>query len=266
VCQVRIFREAVKQTDSLRRSCAMQQGEASAWATCVIVSWQALLLGSASCWEPHKGSRPAAASASCVAIAATGDGRGRCSAGLCSRPWGDSRSPSAYKHPLHLPPHFQRPRRRHLHIVPGEALPLLRERLAVPRALTASMRRGSRRPAVRRRVSACGAAAALRCGCWDGWAAARARHAGWPTDQAACKSWPRAGARGGARACNPRGGTIFSITGCSRIAARILSSPPHFGQCSASARPSWVRRTADESDDPEAAAAEYRLLAVRRAA
>ena len=44
--------------------------------------------------------------------------------------------------------------------------------------------------------------------------------------QAACSAWPRAGARGGALACRPRCVRIFSITGCSRIAAMILSSPP----------------------------------------
>ena len=44
--------------------------------------------------------------------------------------------------------------------------------------------------------------------------------------QAACSCDPRAGARGGARACNPRCVRIFSITGCSRIAAMIFSWPP----------------------------------------
>jgi len=43
--------------------------------------------------------------------------------------------------------------------------------------------------------------------------------------QAACSAWPRVGARGGARACNPKCVRIFSITDCSRIAAMILSSP-----------------------------------------
>ena len=32
-------------------------------------------------------------------------------------------------------------------------------------------------------------------------------------------------------ACNPRCVRIFSMTGCSRIAAMIFSSPPQFGQC-----------------------------------
>ena len=50
----------------------------------------------------------------------------------------------------------------------------------------------------------------------------------------ACSAWPRVGARGGARACNPKCVRIFSITGCSRIAAMIFSSPPQFGQCSMS--------------------------------
>ena len=53
---------------------------------------------------------------------------------------------------------------------------------------------------------------------------------GWP--QAPCRAWPRAGTRGGARACRPRCVRIFSITGRSRMAAMILSSPvPQFGQC-----------------------------------
>ena len=50
----------------------------------------------------------------------------------------------------------------------------------------------------------------------------------------ACSAWPRAGARGGARACRPKCLRIFSITGASRIAAMIFSSPPQFGQCSRS--------------------------------
>jgi hypothetical protein len=45
---------------------------------------------------------------------------------------------------------------------------------------------------------------------------------------------PRAGTRGGARACRPKCVRIFSITGCSRMAAMIFSSPPQFGQCSRS--------------------------------
>jgi len=40
--------------------------------------------------------------------------------------------------------------------------------------------------------------------------------------------------RGGARACRPKCVRIFSITGCSRMAAMIFSSPPQFGQCSRS--------------------------------
>ncbi len=50
----------------------------------------------------------------------------------------------------------------------------------------------------------------------------------------ACSAWPRTGARGGARACRPKCVRIFSITGASRIAAMIFSSPPQFGQCSRS--------------------------------
>ena len=57
---------------------------------------------------------------------------------------------------------------------------LMRERLAVPRDVTASRRRGSRRPAGRgQAVDFC-----QRCGCWDGWEAAQARHAGMPMDRA----------------------------------------------------------------------------------
>ena len=52
--------------------------------------------------------------------------------------------------------------------------------------------------------------------------------------QAACSACPRAGARGGARACSPGCVRIFSMTGCSRIAAMIFNSPPQFGQCSRS--------------------------------
>ena len=48
--------------------------------------------------------------------------------------------------------------------------------------------------------------------------------------QTVCSAWPRGGERGGARACNSRCARIFSITGCSRIAAMISSSPPQFGQ------------------------------------
>ncbi len=56
---------------------------------------------------------------------------------------------------------------------------------------------------------------------------------------------PRAGARGGARASRPRCVRIFSITGVSKIAAMIFSSPPQFGQCSRSrlkTRPGHQRR------------------------
>ena len=52
--------------------------------------------------------------------------------------------------------------------------------------------------------------------------------------QAACSAWPRAGARGGARACRPRCVRIFSMTGASRMAAMIFNWPPQFGQCSRS--------------------------------
>jgi hypothetical protein len=45
---------------------------------------------------------------------------------------------------------------------------------------------------------------------------------------------PRAGARGGARASRPKCVRTFSITGVSKIAAMIFSSPPQFGQCSRS--------------------------------
>jgi hypothetical protein len=55
------------------------------------------------------------------------------------------------------------------------------ERLAVPRDVTLSRRRGSRQPAIRGLVSASGAAATLRCGCWGGWEAAPAHRAGKPT-------------------------------------------------------------------------------------
>ena len=58
--------------------------------------------------------------------------------------------------------------------------------------------------------------------------------------QAACSCGPRAGALGGALACRPRCVRIFSITGCSRIAAMIFNSPP---QCAGSA-PSRVRTPA----------------------
>lgn len=44
----------------------------------------------------------------------------------------------------------------------------------------------------------------------------------------------RAGARCGARACNPKCVRLFSITGASRIAALICNSPTQFGQCSRS--------------------------------
>ena len=50
----------------------------------------------------------------------------------------------------------------------------------------------------------------------------------------ACSTCPPAAARGGARACRPRCVRIFSMTGCSRIAAMIFSSPPQFGPCSRS--------------------------------
>ena len=60
--------------------------------------------------------------------------------------------------------------------------------------------------------------------------------------QAACSCGPRAGARGGARACNPRCVRIFSITGCSRIAAMIFSAPPQFGQCSRSISKAKLQR------------------------
>jgi hypothetical protein len=43
-----------------------------------------------------------------------------------------------------------------------------------------------------------------------------------------------ADALSGARACRPRCVRIFSMTGASRIAAMIFSSPPQFGQCSRS--------------------------------
>ena len=52
--------------------------------------------------------------------------------------------------------------------------------------------------------------------------------------QAACSCDPRAGAWGGARASRPRCVRIFSMTGCSRIAAMIFNSPPQFGQCAMS--------------------------------
>jgi hypothetical protein len=60
--------------------------------------------------------------------------------------------------------------------------------------------------------------------------------------QAACRCDPQAGARGGARACKPRCVRIFSITGCSRIAAMIFSSPPQFGQCSRSISKAKLQR------------------------
>ena len=59
-----------------------------------------------------------------------------------------------------------------------------------------------------------------------------------PGDQAASALGRRtsdaAGACGGARTCRPRCARIFSITGCSRIAAMIFSAPPQFGQCAKS--------------------------------
>jgi hypothetical protein len=58
-----------------------------------------------------------------------------------------------------------------------------RERLAVPRDVTLSRRRRSRQPAIRRLVSASGAAATLRCGCSGGWEAAPAHRAGKPMDR-----------------------------------------------------------------------------------
>ncbi len=62
--------------------------------------------------------------------------------------------------------------------------PAYRERLAVPRDVTLSRRRGSRQPAIRRLVSASGAAATLRCDCSGGSRAAPAHRAGRPTDRA----------------------------------------------------------------------------------
>jgi len=44
--------------------------------------------------------------------------------------------------------------------------------------------------------------------------------------QAACRACPRAGARGGARACRPMCVRIFSTTGCSRIATRPQTGHP----------------------------------------
>ena len=52
--------------------------------------------------------------------------------------------------------------------------------------------------------------------------------------QVACCMCPRVGARSGARARRPRWLRIRSITGASRMAAMIFSSPPQFGQCSRS--------------------------------
>jgi len=68
---------------------------------------------------------------------------------------------------------------------------VVRERPAVPHELTTPRRRRSRRPAVRQLVSASGAATALRCGCWGGWAAAPAHRAGRPKDRAG-GAWPTA--------------------------------------------------------------------------
>ena len=50
----------------------------------------------------------------------------------------------------------------------------------------------------------------------------------------ACGACPRAGARGGARACGAGCVRIFSMTGASRIAAMIFNSPRQLGQCSRS--------------------------------
>jgi hypothetical protein len=60
---------------------------------------------------------------------------------------------------------------------------LFRERLAVPCAVKPSSWRRSRRPAIRRQVSASSAAAALRCGCSGGWAAVPERRANRPRDR-----------------------------------------------------------------------------------
>ena len=57
------------------------------------------------------------------------------------------------------------------------------ERLAFPSELTTLKRRRSRRPGVRGRVSASGAATVPRCGYWRGWEAARAHRAGTPKDR-----------------------------------------------------------------------------------
>jgi hypothetical protein len=63
------------------------------------------------------------------------------------------------------------------------AMWLFRERLAVPCAVKPSSWRRSRRPAIRRQVSASSAAAALRCGCSGGWAAVPERRANRPRDR-----------------------------------------------------------------------------------
>ena len=55
----------------------------------------------------------------------------------------------------------------------------------------------------------------------------------WIEYQAAWKSASgRAGERGGALAGKPRCGRILTITAGSSMAAMILNSPPHCGQCS----------------------------------
>ena len=46
----------------------------------------------------------------------------------------------------------------------------------------------------------------------------------------------RASVRSGARACRPRCVRIFSMIGCSRIAAMIFSPPPQFQRCFSRAR------------------------------
>ena len=58
-----------------------------------------------------------------------------------------------------------------------------------------------------------GAADPSGLGCWV------ARQVTFGQPKAACSAWPRAAARGGARACMPRCVRIFSTTGASKIAA-----------------------------------------------
>ena len=71
--------------------------------------------------------------------------------------------------------------------------------------------------------------------CVDPSASALLKKRSCPEDQAAWnRASGRAGERGGALAGKPRGVRILTITAGSSMAAMILNSPPHCGQCSRS--------------------------------